>query len=221
MSVQDQLSDIEKKMLQASQQAPKKKGTTPPVLIAVSKNQSEELIDEALSCGLHDFGENRVQEAYAHWQTRKQQYQNLTLHLIGPLQSNKAADAVALFDVIHSVDRDKIARLLAKEMKKQSKNIPCFIQVNIGREPQKSGIGPDELSAFYTRCVNDYGLHIMGLMCIPPAGCDSKPYFNSLRKYADDLGLDALSMGMSGDFETAIACGATHIRVGTILFGKR
>ena len=189
-------------------------------LIAVSKNQPEEKIDAALQAGLRHFGENRVQEAYHHWQDRKTHYEDLVLHLIGPLQSNKAKEAVALFDVIHSVDRPKIARVLADEMRAQKRNLPCFIQVNIGNEPQKSGIAPMDTAEFIKEC-RATGLEIIGLMAIPPADRPPAPYFEEMRRLARENDLPKLSMGMSGDYEEAIAHGATHVRIGSLLFGAR
>lgn len=190
-------------------------------LIAVSKQQTDEKIDWALSTGLRQFGENRVQEAEQHWQHRRTEYPDLTLHLIGPLQSNKARDAVALFDVIHSIDRKKIADILAKEMRAQNKNIPCFIQVNTGNEPQKAGISFSELPDFHTYCTAELGLDIIGLMCIPPVHEAPTPHFRALKTHGEALGLKKFSMGMSNDYSEAIQCGATHIRVGSALFGSR
>lgn len=190
-------------------------------LIAVSKNQPDEKIDAALQQGLRHFGENKVQEAIRHWQKRRLQYNDLTLHLIGPLQSNKVSEAVALFDTIQTIDRKKIALALADEMKKQARFLPCFIQVNIGDEPQKSGIAVDDLPSFYNYCVADLKMDIVGLMAIPPLDENPEPYFLQMKKLTDHLGLKQLSMGMSQDYQQAIACGATHIRIGTALFGER
>lgn len=195
-----------------------KKGA--PTLIAVSKQQSDETLDEALTLGLRVFGENRVQEAQVHWEHRRVLYPDLQLHLIGPLQSNKAKDAVALFDCIHTVDRISIVDALSEQMKKQNKNIPCFIQVNTGDEPQKAGIAPAELPKFFNYCWTA-GLDIIGLMCIPPVAEAAGIHFTFLKKLAERHGLTELSMGMSDDFETAIKAGATHIRIGSALFGAR
>ena len=191
-----------------------------PTLIAVSKQQDEARIIEALDLGLRVFGENRVQEAHTHWHERRTIYPDLELHLIGPLQSNKAKEAVTLFDVIHTIDRESIIDVLSDEMKKQNKNIPCFIQVNTGDEPQKSGVSPKELPTLlnYARAK---GLNIIGLTCIPPVNEASGIHFAFLRKLAHRHGLEKLSMGMSDDFEAAIKTGATHIRVGSALFGAR
>lgn len=191
-------------------------------LIAVSKQQPEERIEEALSFGHRVYGENRIQEAYQRWEKRRAQYGgDLELHLIGPLQSNKAAEAVALFDVIHTLDRPKIAKALAAEMKKQERDLPCFIQVNIGEENQKSGIMPADLHDFYEYCSKECGLNVMGLMCIPPIDEPAALYFALLKKMATSLGISSLSMGMSSDYEKAVALGATHIRIGSALFGAR
>lgn len=190
-------------------------------LIAVSKKQPEERIDEALSAGQRIFGENRVQEAFERWENRRKEYSDLELHLIGPLQTNKVKEAVALFDVIQSVDREKLARKLSSEMSAQGKNLPCFIQVNTGEEDQKSGIMPSDLEAFYKFCTEECALNIIGLMCIPPVDDPPAVHFAFLNKMAAKLGLQELSMGMSSDYELAIPLGATYIRVGTGVFGER
>lgn len=190
-------------------------------LVAVSKKQPDERIQAALDAGHRVFGENRVQEAYEHWEHRKGDYSDLTLHLIGPLQSNKTKEAVALFDVIESVDRLKIARKLSEEMKAQGRNIPCFIQVNTGEEEQKSGILPQDLPDFYKICVEEHGLDIQGLMCIPPIDEAPALHFALLKKLAEERGLKKLSMGMSADYEKAVQLGTTHIRIGTGVFGER
>ena len=189
-------------------------------LIAVSKRQTPTKIQEMLDSGQRLFGENRIQEAQEHWSDLRDKYSDLQLHLIGPLQTNKVKEAVSLFNIIQSVDRPKVVHALAKEMTKQDKNIPCLVQVNTGEEPQKSGILPHELEAFLTLC-HDEGLHIIGLMCIPPQNEPPALHFAFLKKLADQHGLKELSMGMSSDFEKAIPLGATYIRVGTALFGKR
>jgi pyridoxal phosphate enzyme (YggS family) len=190
-------------------------------LIAVSKRQADELLSEALDAGLRVFGENRVQEAQEHWLARRAVFPDLQLHLIGPLQTNKVKDAVALFDVIHTVDRPKLARALRLEMDKQGKSIPCFIQVNTGEESQKSGVLPQDLSDFYKICREECALDVRGLMCIPPVDEPAGLHFALLRKLADGLGLAQLSMGMSDDYEKAVFLGATHVRVGSALFGAR
>lgn len=190
-------------------------------LIAVSKKQSDERIEEALDAGLRIFGENRVQEAKSRWQDRRAHYPDLKLHLIGPLQTNKAEDAVALFDVIESLDRDKLAGALAKAMTKQGLTRECLIQVNTGEEDQKAGITPQDAVAFVHHCQTHHGLNITGLMCIPPVDEEPAMHFALLKKLAQEAGLPKLSMGMSGDFETAIRFGATQVRVGSSLFGAR
>jgi pyridoxal phosphate enzyme (YggS family) len=190
-------------------------------LIAVSKQQPDERIEESLASGQRIFGENRVQEAFERWQARKLEYPTLELHLIGPLQSNKAQAAVALFDVIHTVDRPKIATALAREMTVVGRSLPCFIQVNTGEEDQKAGIAPNELERFLTFCSDEAGLQIVGLMCIPPVDEEPAMHFALLKKLADRHGLPQISMGMSSDFDTAIRFGATHIRIGSAFFGER
>jgi pyridoxal phosphate enzyme (YggS family) len=190
-------------------------------LIGVSKTFSQEAIRPFLKAGLQDFGENRVQESLAKWPELKKKYPTVRLHLIGPLQSNKAAEAVGLFDVIHTVDRPKIARVLGQEMERQQRVLPCFLQVNIGDEPQKAGVSLDDLNDLYDYAVKKCGLEITGLMCIPPVDKEPYPYFALLKQKADILGVKHLSMGMSSDYDQAIAMGATHIRVGSALFGQR
>ena len=190
-------------------------------LIAVSKQQQEDRVDASLATGHRVFGENRVQEAQKRWSIRKYDYPDLRLHLIGPLQSNKAADAVRLFDVIHTIDRPKIAIAIAKEAADQNKYIQCFIQVNTGDEPQKSGISPCDLSSFVDFCREDVGLPITGLMCIPPVDEEAAIHFGFLNTLASRNNLTGLSMGMSSDYAEAIRFGATHIRVGSALFGSR
>lgn len=192
-------------------------------LVAVSKRQSADRLQAALDYGHRKFGENRVQEAYDHWLDIKNsgEYTDLCLHLIGPLQSNKAADAVALFDVIETVDRPKIAKALSDEMKKQGRMIPCYIQVNTGEEDQKSGVIPSELPDFLSYCVDECGLNIIGLMCIPPVDEPPAVHFAFLHRLAQQHGLSKLSMGMSADYEKAIALGATSVRIGSGVFGAR
>ena len=190
-------------------------------LIAVSKQQQEDRIEASLAVGQRIFGENRVQEAQKRWSDRKAHYPGLSLHLIGPLQSNKVADAVRLFDVIHTVDRPKIAMAIAKEASKQKRQIQCFIQVNTGDEPQKSGIAPDNLASFINFCQKDAGLSVTGLMCIPPIDEEAAIHFGFLNALASRNKLTGLSMGMSEDYEEAIKFGATHVRIGSALFGTR
>ena len=190
-------------------------------LIAVSKTFGPEEISPVLEAGQRVFGENRVQEAQGKWPQLREQYPDVELHLIGPLQSNKAADAVALFDVIQTVDREKIAAALSREIAKQGKTPRLLVQVNTGAEPQKAGVLPAETRAFVELCREKHGLTIDGLMCIPPFDENPGPHFALLRKLAGELGLNILSMGMSADFETAIELGATHVRVGSAIFGQR
>lgn len=192
-------------------------------LVAVSKKQPMAKLQAALDAGHRVFGENRVQEAEEHWNEFRASgdYKDLQLHLIGPLQTNKAAAAVGLFDVIESVDREKLARILGDEMAKQGRSLPCYIQVNTGGEEQKAGIAPADLPDFLMFCRGECGLQIEGLMCIPPADDPAAVHFAFLSKLAADNGLSKLSMGMSSDYMKAIAVGATSVRVGTGIFGKR
>lgn len=190
-------------------------------LVAVSKTFSADEIRPFLEAGQRVFGENRVQEAKAKWPELRPSYDDIVLHLIGPLQTNKAREAVELFDVIESVDRDKLAGVLAAEMARAQRRLPVFVQVNIGLEEQKAGIAPDETVAFVQRCREVHGLDVVGLMCIPPADRPPGPYFAQLAVLGQAAAVEKLSMGMSGDFETAIAMGATHVRVGSALFGSR
>ena len=190
-------------------------------LVAVSKQQPMARIAAMLESGQRVFGENRVQEAQAHWQAHRAQRDDLCLHLIGPLQTNKARDAVRLFDVIETLDRPKLAAALARAMDREGRRPDVFVQVNTGEEPQKAGVIPGEADAFIAAVRGDYGLPLKGLMCIPPVEEEPAMHFALLRKIARRNGLDMLSMGMSHDFETAIAFGATHVRIGTALFGER
>ncbi|MDA5192444.1 YggS family pyridoxal phosphate-dependent enzyme [Govanella unica] len=190
-------------------------------LVAVSKTHDADAILPALKAGQLVFGENRVQEAQAKWPALRALYPAIELHLIGPLQSNKVPEAVATFDVIESLDREKLARALATEFTKQGVSRPCYIQVNTGGEDQKAGVTPRATDAFIKLCRDDLGLPVVGLMCIPPVHEEPAPHFALLRKIAARNGLTTLSMGMSGDFESAIALGATHVRIGTAIFGSR
>lgn len=190
-------------------------------LIAVSKTFGADAIRPVLDAGQRHFGENRVQEAKAKWPELRAAYPGLTLHLIGPLQSNKTREAVELFDAIHTVDRPKIARAIAEEQARQGKRLKLFIEVNTGEEPQKAGIAPAETEAFLKHCRDDLSLEIAGLMCIPPVEEEPAVHFAFLAKLAGDLALPELSMGMSSDFETAVQFGATHVRVGSAIFGAR
>ena len=192
----------------------------PPKLIGASKTQPVAMLEAAIALGLADFGENKVQEATAKWPALKIKSPQVRLHLIGPLQSNKAVDAVDLFDVIHTVDRPKIADALASACDKLGKRPAMLIQVNTGKEPQKSGVAPYEAANLLSHC-QARNLPIVGLMCVPPEDQDPTPHFAMLKQMAETFGLAELSMGMSGDFEKAIALGATMVRIGTALFGSR
>ncbi len=190
-------------------------------ITAVTKKQNPARILPVLAAGQRVFGENRVQEAQEKWPALREQFPDIELRLIGPLQSNKAADAVRLFDVIETVDRPKIARALAQEMQKQGRRLKLLVQVNIGEEDQKAGVSPREVDAFLALCCEQYGLKIDGLMCIPPADEDPAPYFALLAKSAARNGLAELSMGMSADYAIAAQLGATSVRIGTGIFGPR
>jgi PLP dependent protein len=190
-------------------------------LIAVTKTFGSETILPAIAAGHRVFGENRVQEAKAKWPALRMEYSDLEIHLIGPLQSNKAREAVALFDVIHTVDRASLCAALAKEMERQGRQPKLLVEVNTGAEPQKAGVLPEDTDAFVRACRESYGLTIRGLMCIPPFDEAPAPHFALLAKLAARNGLDWLSMGMSADFATAIQFGATHVRIGTAIFGER
>jgi pyridoxal phosphate enzyme (YggS family) len=189
-------------------------------LIAISKTQGAEAIEPLIAAGHRCFGENRVQEAQAKWPALKAAHPGIALHMVGQLQSNKAEEAVALFDAIHSVDRPSLVTALARAMDKAGLRPDCFLQVNIGDEAQKGGCAVADLPALLAEA-HTAGLPVAGLMCVPPADVEAAPYFALLGKIARDNGLAGLSMGMSGDFETAVMLGATHVRVGTALFGER
>ncbi len=190
-------------------------------LVAVSKTHGVDRIGALLKAGQRVFGENRVQEAEAKFPALKAAWPDIELHLIGPLQTNKAREAVALFDVIESVDRPKLAAELAKAMDKEGRRPPCYVQVNTGEEPQKAGVWPAEADAFIAACRDEHGLPVVGVMCIPPADEEPALHFALLAKIAARNGLAIVSMGMSADYETAVRCGATHVRVGSALFGAR
>jgi PLP dependent protein len=215
----ERLTTIESHITAAEAKAQREKGAV--TLVAVSKTFEADDIRPVLAAGHRVFGENRVQEAQGKWPALKAEFPGVELHLIGPLQSNKAADAVALFDVIETVDREKIAAALAVEIKKQAKHPKLFVQVNTGLEAQKAGIDPRECVVFVERCRSMHGLKIDGLMCIPPAEENPGPHFALLEKLAGESGVMALSMGMSADYELAVALGATHVRVGSGVFGVR
>jgi PLP dependent protein len=219
MTIEERLAEVMGKIADAAKEANRKPGAVQ--LVAVSKTFDADSIRPVIEQGQRVFGENRVQEAQGKWPELKSETAGIELHLIGPLQSNKAADAVALFDVIETVDREKIARALADEMGRQGKKPLLYVQVNTGLEPQKAGIDPKETVAFVQFCQNDLGLAVEGLMCIPPADENPGPHFALLAKLAQQCGVAKLSMGMSGDYETAIAFGATNVRVGSAIFGNR
>jgi PLP dependent protein len=190
-------------------------------LVAVSKTFAAEQVAPVLEAGQRVFGENRVQEAQAKWPALKAGYPGTELHLIGPLQSNKAKEAVALFDAIHAVDRPSLCEALAREIARQGRAPVLFVEINTGAEPQKAGVLPQDADAFLERCRSTYGLSISGLMCLPPMNEAPAPHFALTAKIAQRNGLRLLSMGMSADFAVAIAFGATHVRVGTAIFGER
>lgn len=212
-------ADIQKQIRKAERIASREEGATK--LIAVTKTQSPEAIRAALATAHRLFGENKVQEAQDHWADLKREYPDIVLHLIGPLQTNKAKDAIALFDCIETLDREKLASALSDEMKKQGRDVPCYIQINTGEEEQKAGIAPREAKSFLQFCREECGLTVTGLMCIPPVNEPSGLHFALLKKMAGELSLANLSMGMSADFQKGIALGATHVRIGTALFGAR
>ncbi len=203
--------------------AAKRSGRDPGAvtLVAVSKKQPDERIEAMLCAGQRVFGENRVQEAQARWAHRRAAHPDLELRLVGPLQTNKAEDAVALFDVIETLDRDKLAGALAKAMAKTGRTPRLYVQVNTGEEPQKAGVSPADTPDFVARCRDAHGLQIEGLMCIPPVDEPAAPHFALLAKLASEIDLDRLSMGMSADYELAARLGATSVRVGSVLFGER
>jgi pyridoxal phosphate enzyme (YggS family) len=213
------LATVEQDIARACREARRDRASV--TLIAVSKTFTAETIAPVIEAGQRVFGENRVQEAKAKWPGLMAAYPGIMLHLIGPLQSNKAKEAVALFDAIHSVDRPSICEALAKEIKSQKKRPQLFVQLNTGEEPQKAGVAPGEADAFIAGCREKYGLEISGLMCIPPVNDAPAPHFALTAKIAARNGLKNLSMGMSADFATAIQLGATHVRVGSAIFGAR
>lgn len=190
-------------------------------LVAVSKTFDAKAIEPVIAAGQRVFGENRVQEAKAKWPALLEQHPGIELHLIGPLQSNKARDAVALFDAIHSLDRPSLAEALAKEIARQGRNPLLFVEINTGGEPQKAGVLPENADDFLKACREKYGLKVAGLMCLPPADEPPAPHFALTAKIARRNELNLLSMGMSADFAAAIAMGSTHVRIGTAIFGER
>lgn len=212
------LADVHANIARACK--PARRQASSVTLIAVSKTHQAEAIQPLIDAGQRVFGENRVQEAAGKWPALREAHPEIELHLIGQLQSNKAEEAVALFDAIHSLDRPSLLTALAKAMDRAGRLVPCFVQVNIGDEPQKGGCPLPELPAFLA-AVRATPIPLAGLMCIPPADTEAAPFFALLAKLAADHGVTGLSMGMSGDYETAVMLGATHVRVGTALFGER
>ncbi|MBU2957375.1 YggS family pyridoxal phosphate-dependent enzyme [Paracoccus sp. 1_MG-2023] len=212
------LDDITRRLRAAERDAGREAGSV--TLIAVSKVQPNDRVESVLDAGHRVFGENYVQEAQGKWPDWRARFPDVSVHMIGPVQSNKAKPAVALFDAIHTLDRMTLARKLAQQIDEQGRSPELFVQVNTGDEPQKAGILVDELPTFLSSCA-ELGLRPQGLMCIPPDGQDPRPHFRLLRELATDHGLPKLSMGMSADFEIAVAEGATHVRVGSAIFGAR
>jgi pyridoxal phosphate enzyme (YggS family) len=213
------LAEVRRKMAQACVEAGRDPGAV--TLVAVSKTFGTEAIEPVIAAGQRVFGENRVQEAKAKWPALLTRYPDIALHLIGPLQSNKAKEAVALFDALHAVDRPSLCAALAKEIEKQGRHPLLFVEINTGAEPQKAGVLPEAADGFLRDCRDTYGLTIQGLMCIPPLDEAPAPHFALTAKIAARNGLKLLSMGMSADYETAIRFGATHVRVGSAIFGER
>lgn len=219
MSTLENFRSVQTAIAAASTKADRAPGDV--TLVAVSKTYDGAHIKPVLEAGHRIFGENRVQEAKQKWPALRSIFKDIELHLIGPLQSNKAAEAVALFDVIQTVDRPKIAETIATEMKKHSRRVRLFVQVNTGREPQKAGVMPEDVAAILALMKGALALPVEGLMCIPPVEEDAAKHFAMLKELATTHGLRKLSMGMSGDYETAILSGATHVRVGSAIFGAR
>jgi PLP dependent protein len=219
MEIEARLEDVRHRIADVAEKSGRKADDV--TLVAVSKTFDAKAIEPVIDCGQRVFGENRVQEAQGKWPALKEKTPDIELHLIGPLQSNKAADAVELFDVIQSVDREKIARALAAECEKQGRHLRFYVQVNTGLEEQKAGIDPRETAAFVAFCRDELKMPVEGLMCIPPADENPGPHFALLAKLVAQCGLEKLSMGMSGDFETAVEFGATSVRVGSAIFGSR
>jgi len=218
-TVATRIDDVRRKISQACDEVDRDAADVE--LIAVSKTFGAKVIRPVLDAGQRIFGENRVQEAQGKWPELKSMFPDAQVHLIGPLQSNKTGDAVALFDAIHSIDRPKIARTIGEEMSRQGRKLELFIQVNTGEEPQKAGIAPPDLAQFLEVCRGECGLTIDGLMCIPPIAEAPAPHFELLRSLAQDNDLKRLSMGMSADFATAVQFGAHYVRVGSAIFGAR
>ncbi len=219
VDVTARLEEVRRRIADAERAAERASGSV--TLVAISKSHSRQRAASAIAAGQHVFGENRVQEAVAKWPELKEATPGLRLHLVGPLQTNKAADVVRLFDVVETVDRPKLAGTLAREMEKCGRRLDCFVQVNTGEEPQKAGVLPEEADGFVDACRREYQLPVVGLMCIPPIDQEPALHFALLAEIARRNGLDQLSMGMTADFETAIRLGATHVRIGTAIFGPR
>lgn len=213
-----QLASVRNSIAQACKRARRDPGEV--TLVAVSKKHPASAIEPLLLEGHRHFGENRVQEAQEKWSALREAHPDVQLHLVGQLQSNKAEDAAKIFDTIHSLDRPSLVKALAKAFDKTGRQVPCFVQVDVGDEPQKGGSPVSELPALLAQA-RDAGIPLAGLMCLPPADIESAPFFAFLDKLARDHGIEGRSMGMSGDYETAIMQGATHVRVGTALFGER
>ncbi len=218
-AVRANLADVHAKIARAAKDADRNPADVN--LIAVSKVQPADRILAALHAGHRVYGENRVQEAEGRWPAHREQYTDLQLHLIGPLQTNKARSAIQLFDVIHTLDRPRLAATLARLFDEMGRQLPCFIEINTGSEPQKAGVLPEDADAFIKACREDYQLPIVGLMCIPPAEDVPAPHFAFLADIAKRNGLERLSMGMSADYAQAVALGATEVRVGSAIFGDR
>jgi pyridoxal phosphate enzyme (YggS family) len=218
-TIESRLAAVRAEIAQACRDAGRAPGSV--TLVAVSKTFPQQAIEPVIAAGQRVFGENRVQEAKAKWPVLRERYPGIELHLIGPLQSNKAREAVALFDAIHSLDRPSLAEALAKETARQGRSPLLFVEINTGGEAQKSGVLPEAADAFIKQCRDQYQLRIAGLMCLPPADEPPAPHFALTAKIARRNELNLLSMGMSADFRDAIAMGATHVRVGTAIFGER
>jgi PLP dependent protein len=216
---QYRLDDVKRRMTEALEKVGRAQSDAE--LIVVSKTFPVEDIRPLLVAGHRKFGENRVQESQSKWPALRREFPDLELHLIGPLQSNKAEDAVGLFDVIQTIDRPKIAAAVAKACKDTNRNVRCLVQVNVGLETQKAGIEPNRADQFIRACIEEHGLNIIGVMCIPPAGEGPAPYFDTLKDIATRNHLKEISMGMSGDYEIALKHGATMVRVGSAIFGTR
>ncbi len=219
VDVAGNLAGVLRRIATAADQAGRDRGAV--TLVAIAKLHGPERIVAALEAGYRVFGENRVQEAAGKWPALKQRFPDIELHLVGPLQTNKVKQAVALFDVIETVDRPKLARALAREMAASGRRLPCYIEINTGEEPQKAGVMPAEADAFVALCTDELVLPVAGLMCIPPFDDEPSLHFALLADIARRNGLEGLSMGMSADYETAVRLGATHVRIGTAIFGER